>query len=471
MSDVMTNSENKTENQMWGGRFAGGPASVMEDINASIDVDRRLWREDITGSKAHADMLASTGIISDEDNAAIQKGLDAIAGEIERGEFPFSKALEDIHMNIEARLKELVGEPAGRLHTARSRNDQVATDFRLWVRQSCADAAASLRALCRALASKAAANADAVMPGFTHLQTAQPVTFGHHLLAYVEMFARDAARFDDAAQRMNECPLGAAALAGTSFPIDREQTAKALGFDRPCANSLDAVSSRDFAMEAMAAASITATHLSRLGEELVIWTSAQFDFVKLSDAFSTGSSIMPQKRNPDAAELVRAKAGRIIASMNALMIVMKGLPMAYAKDMQEDKAATFECFEALGLGLVAMTGMIEDLSVNRGAMKSAAGDGFSTATDLADWLVRKLNMPFRDAHHVTGAIVAQADNTGVMLHELSLADMQQVEPRITDDVFSVLSVDASIASRTSFGGTAPENVKREAEKWLKHLGS
>ncbi|MEM8772071.1 MAG: argininosuccinate lyase [Pseudomonadota bacterium] len=454
---------------MWGGRFDAGPATVMEDINASIDVDRRLWREDIAGSKAHAAMLAKTGVISSADNLEIQKGLDQIANEIEQGTFVFSKALEDIHMNIEARLKEIAGEPAGRLHTARSRNDQVATDLRLWTRSACHDAAKGLRTLMRALARKASDNADAVMPGFTHLQTAQPVTFGHHLLAYVEMFARDAARFDDAAARMNECPLGAAALAGTSFPIDRDDTAKALGFEAPARNSLDAVSSRDFALEAMAAASIAATHLSRLGEELVLWTSPHFDFVRLSDAFSTGSSIMPQKRNPDAAELVRAKAGRMIGSLNGLLIVMKGLPMAYAKDMQEDKAGTFECFDALALSLAAMTGMISDLEVNRSAMKAAAGRGYSTATDLADWLVLKLNMPFRNAHHVTGAVVALAEKKGVGLDALSLSDLQSVEPGITDDVFSVLSVDASVSSRISFGGAAPQNVKREAEAWLSKL--
>ena len=442
----------------------------MEEINASIDIDRRLWREDIAGSKAHADMLSACSVISDADNKAIQKGLDQIAGEIERGEFAYSKALEDIHMNIEARLKDLIGEPAGRLHTGRSRNDQVATDFRLWTREACAQSANALRSLCRVLAARAKENADAVMPGFTHLQTAQPVTFGHHLLAYAEMFSRDAARFDDAARRMNESPLGAAALAGTSFPIDRDKTAKALGFDRPCANSLDAVSSRDFAMEAMAAAAITATHLSRLGEELVIWTSAQFNFVTLSDAFSTGSSIMPQKRNPDAAELVRAKAGRIIGSLNALMIVMKGLALAYAKDMQEDKATTFQCFDDLALALAAMTGMIGDLKINRETMKAAAGHAYSTATDLADWLVRELNMPFRDAHHATGAAVALAEKKGVALDALSLKDLQGIEPRITNSVFDVLSVDASVASRTSFGGTAPANVKREAENWLKKLG-
>ncbi len=465
----MTDSNKTTENQMWGGRFSEGPSAIMEEINASIDIDRRLWREDIAGSRAHAEMLAAVGVISADDNKAIQKGLDAIAGEIERGEFTYSKALEDIHMNIEARLKELIGEPAGRLHTARSRNDQVATDFRLWTRTACESTAIGLRLLCKALAQKALENADAVMPGFTHLQTAQPVTFGHHLLAYAEMFSRDAGRFDDAAKRMNECPLGAAALAGTSFPIDRKRTAKALGFDHPCANSLDAVSSRDFAMEAMAAAAIAATHLSRLGEELVIWTSAPFNFVRLSDAFSTGSSIMPQKRNPDAAELVRAKVGRIVGSLNSLLIVMKGLPMAYAKDMQEDKATTFQCFDDLALALAAMAGMIEDLIVNRDAMKQAAGGGYSTATDLADWLVRTLNMPFRDAHHVTGAVVALAEKKGATLDALSLKDLQSVEPQITEDIFSVLSVDASAASRTSFGGTAPKNVKREAEKWLNKL--
>ena len=465
----MTDNKKTTENQMWGGRFSEGPSAIMEEINASIDVDRRLWREDIAGSKAHAEMLAAAGVISRDDNAAIRKGLDAIAGEIERDEFVYSKALEDIHMNIEARLKELIGEPAGRLHTARSRNDQVATDFRLWTRSACDSAATALRSLCKALARKALEHADAVMPGFTHLQTAQPVTFGHHLLAYAEMFSRDASRFDDAAKRMNECPLGAAALAGTSFPIDRKQTAKSLAFDRPCANSLDAVSSRDFALEAMAAAAITATHLSRLGEELVIWTSAQFDFVRLSDAFSTGSSIMPQKRNPDAAELVRAKVGRIVGSLNSLLIVMKGLPMAYAKDMQEDKAATFQCFDDLALALAAMTGMIADLRVNREAMKRAAGSGYSTATDLADWLVRTLNIPFRDAHHITGAVVALAEKKGATLDALSLKDLQSIQPQITKDVFSVLSVDASVASRTSFGGTAPENVKREAERWLNDM--
>jgi len=465
----MTNKTETGENQMWGGRFSRGPASIMEDINASIDIDRRLWREDIDGSKAHAAMLSETGIISEADRDAIHQGLDQIAGEIESDAFPFSKALEDIHMNIEARLKEIIGEPAGRLHTARSRNDQVATDFRLWVRRACGDAHEGLENLMRALAEKAALNADCVMPGFTHMQTAQPVTFGHHLLAYVEMFSRDAGRFADARARMNESPLGAAALAGTAFPIDRKATATTLGFDRPSANSLDAVSSRDFALEALAAASIAATHLSRLAEELVLWTSPHFGFVSLSDSFSTGSSIMPQKRNPDAAELVRAKSGRIIAALNNLLIVMKGLPLAYSKDMQEDKAATFEAFDALALAIAAMTGMVADLNVNPQAMKEAAARGFSTATDIADWLVRTLNMPFREAHHVTGAIVALAEKKGVTLDALALADMQSVEPRITKDVYSVLSVEASAASRTSYGGTAPSNVKREADRWLSKL--
>ncbi|MEO1241182.1 MAG: argininosuccinate lyase [Pseudomonadota bacterium] len=465
----MKNKTETDENQMWGGRFSRGPAAIMEEINASIDIDQRLWREDIKGSKAHASMLAVAGIITKADREAIDKGLDQIAGEIESGAFRFSKALEDIHMNIEARLKEIIGEPAGRLHTGRSRNDQVATDFRLWVRRACDETQAALNALMRALATTAAANADAVMPGFTHLQTAQPITLGHHLLAYVEMFARDASRFSDARRRMNESPLGAAALAGTAFPIDREATAKALDFDRPAANSLDAVSSRDFALEALSAASISATHLSRLAEELVLWTSPHFGFVALSDSFSTGSSIMPQKRNPDAAELVRAKAGRIIASLNNLMIVMKGLPLAYAKDMQEDKAATFEAFDALALALAATAGMIGDMTPNRTAMKEAAARGFSTATDIADWLVRVLNMPFRDAHHVTGSIVALADKKNVTLDQLTLSDMQSVDPRITQDVYSVLSVEASAASRASYGGTAPSNVKREAERWLSAL--
>ena len=465
----MSDSTADKENQMWGGRFSAGPSAIMEEINASIDIDKRLWREDIAGSRAHAAMLAARNIISADDAAAIEKGLVQIAGELERGEFQFSVALEDIHMNIEARLKEIIGEPAGRLHTARSRNDQVATDFRLWVRNASDEAYDGLTGLMKVLATRALEYTDAVMPGFTHLQTAQPVTFGHHLLAYVEMFSRDAARFADARVRMNKSPLGAAALAGTSFPIDREMTAKALGFDGPTANSLDAVSSRDFALETLSAASIAATHLSRLAEELVLWTSPHFGFVRLSDAFSTGSSIMPQKRNPDAAELVRAKTGRIFSSFTNLLIVMKGLPLAYSKDMQEDKAATFECFDALALAIAALTGMVSDLEADKDAMKAAAGRGFSTATDIADWLVRVLNMPFREAHHVTGAIVALAEARGLSLEDLPLKDMQSIEPRITDDIFSVLSVDASAASRTSFGGAAPENVEAAATKWLSEL--
>ncbi len=454
---------------MWGGRFSQGPAEIMEAINASIDIDKRLWREDIAGSKAHAAMLAEAGIISHADADAILKGLDQVAGEIEAGTFNFSKALEDIHMNIEARLKEIVGEPAGRLHTARSRNDQVATDFRLWCRGACEDAASALGDLMAALAERALEHNDAIMPGFTHLQTAQPVTFGHHLLAYVEMFSRDAGRFMDARERMNENPLGSAALAGTPFPIDRDATAKALGFDRPCANSLDGVASRDFALELLSAAAIAAVHLSRLAEEIVLWTSPQFGFASLTDAFSTGSSIMPQKRNPDAAELVRAKTGRINGSLNSLLSVMKALPLAYAKDLQEDKAATFEAVDALALALSAMTGMVRDLQPNRTAMKEAAARGYSTATDIADWLVRELGMPFRNAHHVTGRIVAVAEQSGKRLDQLALADMQAVEPNITDDIFNVLSVEASAASRKAYGGTAPENVKREAERWIDAL--
>ncbi|MAW79736.1 MAG: argininosuccinate lyase [Parvularcula sp.] len=454
---------------MWGGRFSQGPAEIMEAINASIDIDKRLWREDIAGSKAHAAMLAEAGIIARADAEAILEGLDQVANEIESGTFKFSRALEDIHMNIEARLKEIIGEPAGRLHTARSRNDQVATDFRLWCRSAAEDAASALGDLMAALSERALENADAIMPGFTHLQTAQPVTFGHHLLAYVEMFSRDASRFMDARERMNESPLGSAALAGTPFAIDRVMTADALGFDRPCANSLDGVSSRDFALELLSAAAIAAVHLSRLAEEIVLWTSPQFGFASLTDAFSTGSSIMPQKRNPDAAELVRAKTGRINGSLNSLLSVMKALPLAYAKDLQEDKAATFEAVDALALALSAMTGMVSDLKPNREAMREAAARGFSTATDIADWLVRELGMPFREAHHVTGRVVALAEQSGKRLDELSLEDMQKVEPKITGDIFNVLSVEASAASRRAYGGTAPENVKREAERWLDAL--
>ena len=452
-------------NEMWGGRFERRPDQILEDINASIDFDRRLARQDVIGSQAHARMLAAQGVLTEADAEAICDGLDRILGEIERGEFAFSRALEDIHMNIEARLKELIGEPAGRLHTGRSRIDQVATDFKLWVRDRIDETDAALEALIRALLDQAEAGAEMVMPGFTHLQTAQPVTWGHHMMAYVEMVARDRARFLDARARLNESPLGAAALAGTSFPIDREATANALGFDRPAANSLDAVSDRDFALDFISAASICATHLSRFAEELVIWSSAQFDFVRLSDAFTTGSSIMPQKKNPDAAELVRAKVGRITGALVGLLTVMKGLPLAYSKDMQEDKERVFEASDALALSLAAMTGMVRDMTPNPDKLRAAAGHGFSTATDLADWLVRALNMPFRDAHHVTGALVKAAEDKGVGLEDLSLAEMQAVEARITEEVFDVLGVDNSVASRNSYGGTAPAQVRAQIARW------
>ena len=465
----MTDKNNDQKNTMWGGRFAAGPAAIMEEINASIDIDQRLWREDIAGSKAHASMLAAQKIISDADAKSIHEGLDAIAKEIEGGTFPFSATLEDIHMNIEARLKALIGEPASRLHTARSRNDQVATDFRLWMRRICDETDAALKDLQAALLNLAEPHADTVMPGYTHLQTAQPVTLGHHLLAYVEMIGRDRGRFVDARARLNESPLGAAALAGTPFPIDREMTAKALGFDQPMGNSLDAVSARDFALECLSAASLNAMHLSRLAEELVLWTSPHFGFVTLSDAFSTGSSIMPQKKNPDAAELARAKVGRISSSFSSLLIMMKGLPLAYSKDMQEDKAATFQAFDDLALVIAAMTGMVSDLTINKDAMRTAAMGGFSTATDIADWLVRVLAMPFRDAHHVTGEIVARAEKAGKRLDELPLSEMQAIEARITDDIFSVLSVEASVASRLSYGGAAPVNVKAQVKKWREKI--
>jgi argininosuccinate lyase len=456
-------------NKMWGGRFASGPGAIMEEINASIDFDRHLYRQDIAASKAHADMLAKQGIITADDAKNIAHGLDTIRSEIEAGTFSFKRALEDIHMNVESRLTELIGAPAGRLHTARSRNDQVATDFRLWMRDTIDALDAALAAFQRALCDKALEHAGTVMPGLTHLQTAQPVTFGHHLLAYVEMAARDRGRFADARKRLNESPLGAAALAGTSFPLDRDMTAKALGFERPMANSLDAVSDRDFALETLAAASITAVHLSRLAEEIVIWTSPLTGLMKLSDKFTTGSSIMPQKRNPDAAELVRAKTGRVIGALHALLIVMKGLPLAYAKDMQEDKEGAMDALGALSLSIAAMAGMVTDLEPDTARMKKAAGEGYATATDLADWLVRSLNIPFREAHHITGRIVAQAAETGVALHRLPLAAMRAIEPRIGEDVFSVLSVDRSVKSRTSFGGTAPRNVRSQARKWLRKL--
>ncbi len=456
-------------NKMWGGRFASGPDAIMEEINASIDFDRHLYRQDIAASKAHADMLGKQGIIAADDAEKIVHGLDTVLSEIEGGKFEFKRALEDIHMNVESRLTDLIGPAAGRLHTARSRNDQVATDFRLWMRDSIDMLDAALAGYQFALATKALEHAGTVMPGFTHLQTAQPVTLGHHLLAYVEMAARDRGRFADARRRLNESPLGSGALAGTSFELDRDMTAKALGFDRPSANSLDAVSDRDFVMETLAAASIAAVHLSRFAEEIVIWTSPVVSLVKLTDKFTTGSSIMPQKRNPDAAELVRGKAGRIIGALNGILIVMKGLPLAYAKDMQEDKEGAMDALSALSLAVAAMTGMVDDLVPDTAKMKKAAGEGYATATDLADWLVRSLNIPFREAHHITGRIVGKASDAGLPLHRLPLADMQAIEPKIGDDVFSVLSVDRSVKSRVSYGGTAPKNVKAQARKWLKTL--
>ncbi|UJQ93786.1 argininosuccinate lyase [Mariluticola halotolerans] len=456
-------------NRMWGGRFASGPDAVMEEINASIGFDKRLYQQDIAGSIAHAKMLAEAGILTTEDRDAIIAGLATVRDEIAQGTFTFSRALEDIHMNIEARLKEIIGDAAGRLHTARSRNDQVATDFRLYVREATDMLGAQLRTLQSALIARAEEEAATVMPGFTHLQSAQPVTFGHHLLAYVEMFARDAGRFADARARMNESPLGSAALAGTSFPIDREMTAKELGFDRPTANSLDAVADRDFVLETLAAASITAMHLSRFSEELVIWSSAQFGFVRLSDKFSTGSSIMPQKRNPDAAELIRAKIGRIMGALTSLLVVMKGLPLAYSKDMQEDKEVAFDALDSLSLSLAAMTGMVGDLVVNRDNMRAAAGSGFSTATDIADWLVREANVPFRDAHHITGRVVALAEEKNCTLDGLNIEDLKTIDARIDSRIFNVLSVEKSVASRTSFGGTAPKNVLAQVKLWRERL--
>ena len=454
---------------MWGGRFGESPDAVMDEINASIDFDRHLYRHDIAASKAHAVMLAKRGIISTHDAASIAQGLDTILGEMESGAFSFNRALEDIHMNVESRLAELIGPAAGRLHTARSRNDQVATDFRLWVRDTIDALDEALAGYQQALAEKALAHAATVMPGFTHLQAAQPVTFGHHLLAYVEMAARDRGRFADARRRLNESPLGAAALAGTAFPIDRDMTAKALGFDRPSANSLDAVSDRDFVLETLAAAAITAMHLSRFAEEIVIWTSPLSGLAMLSDRFTTGSSIMPQKRNPDAAELVRAKCGRIIGALTGLLVVMKGLPLAYQKDMQEDKEGPIDALSALSLSIAAMTGMVRDLLPDVAGMRAAADEGYATATDLADWLVSTLRMPFREAHHVTGRIVAKAAAERVPLHGLTLEQLRAIEPRINKEVFAALSVDNSVKSRTSYGGTSPKNVRREAAKWLKTL--
>ena len=456
-------------NQQWGGRFAEGPSAIMAAINASIGFDRKMWRQDIQGSLAHAAMLAHVGIITAEDEAAIRDGLGKIAKRIEAGDFPFDDALEDIHMNIEARLTETIGEAGKRLHTGRSRNDQVALDVRLWVRDAIDGLSGQITDVMRALVARAEEHAGSVMPGFTHLQPAQPVTFGHHMLAYVEMLSRDLSRLADCRARLNESPLGAAALAGTGFAIDRHMTAKALGFDRPMRNSLDAVASRDFAAEFLFCCAMCNTHLSRLAEEIVIWTNPYFGFVKLSDAFTTGSSIMPQKRNPDAAELVRGKTGRVIGALMGLMTVMKGLALTYFKDMQEDKEGIFDAAETLTLSLAATAGMVRDIKPQTERLAAAAGAGFSTATDLADWLVRSLKMPFRDAHHVTGTLVARAEARGVDLSGLTLAEMQAVEPRITQGVFDVLTVQASVRSRTSYGGTAPANVAAMAAEWKAKL--
>ena len=465
----MSEDSEKGGHSLWGGRFSAKPSDVMRAINASIGFDRRLAAEDLAGSRAHAAMLGAQTIISAEDERAIQGGLDCIEAEMAAGTFPFRDELEDIHMNVEARLSELIGPAAGRLHTARSRNDQVALDVRLWTRAACDRAALALRDLQRGLIAKAEAHAADPMPGFTHLQSAQPITFGHHLMAYVEMFGRDAERFDDARRRMNESPLGAAALAGTSFPIDREATARALGFARPTANSLDSVSARDFALEALSSAAICATHLSRLAEEIVLWVTPQFGFVSLSDAWTTGSSIMPQKRNPDAAELVRAKVGSILGAFVAMTVVMKGLPLAYGKDMQEDKIPLFQAFDALDLSLAAMTGMVGDLELVRERAEAAAGSSYATATDLADWLVRETGLPFREAHHITGAAVKRAEALGVDLSELSIEELQALEPRITPNVYQVLTPRASIASRSSHGGTAPDQVRAQIALWKDRL--
>ncbi|MDA7758678.1 argininosuccinate lyase [Amylibacter sp.] len=462
-------SDKNSSNAMWGGRFASGPDAIMESINASIDFDKRMAVQDIAGSIAHSAMLAKQNIITETDAEAIKEGLLIILSEIENGTFEYSKALEDIHMNIESRLKEIIGEPAGRLHTGRSRNDQVATDFKLWTRDQCDAIIEGLSELMKALINQADEGAEIIMPGFTHLQVAQPVTWGHHMMAYVEMFARDRSRFSDARTRMNESPLGAAALAGTGFPIDRHDTAHALGFSAPAANSLDAVSDRDFALEFLSASSICATHLSRFAEELVIWSSAQFKFVTLSDKFSTGSSIMPQKKNPDAAELIRAKVGRITGSLVGLLMVMKGLPLAYSKDMQEDKEQVFDASDSLMLALAAMTGMVSDMKPNIASLESAASSGFSTATDLADWLVRDLGMPFREAHHITGALVAKAEEKGCDLPDLSLKEMQKVNEKINADVFNFLGVQNSVASRQSYGGTAPKQVRKQIARWREVL--
>ncbi|MDE0877498.1 MAG: argininosuccinate lyase [Sphingomonas bacterium] len=444
---------------MWGGRFADGPAAVMREINASIPFDKRMWRQDISGSKAHVAMLGKQGIVVAEDVATIDAGLDAVAADYARDGVPIDLDLEDIHMMTEARLADKIGPVAGRLHTARSRNDQVATDFRLWTRDAIDEVLTALGAFQQALLARAEEHADAVMPGFTHLQSAQPVTLGHHLMAYHEMIARDVSRFEDARVRMNRCPLGSAALAGTGFPIDRDATAAALGFDAPTRNSLDAVSDRDFALDYLSSATQCSLHLSRLAEEFVLWASQPFGFVALSDQWSTGSSIMPQKRNPDAAELVRGHAGRIMGCFTALMVTMKGLPLAYSKDMQDDKPPVFEAHDLIGLCLAAMTGMVESATFRTDRMRSLAMSGFSTATDLADWLVREADLPFREAHHVTGRAVKRAEELGISLDSLSIEQLREIDARIDERVYDVLSVDASVASRTSFGGTAPDNVR------------
>jgi argininosuccinate lyase len=454
----------------WGGRFGAKPAELMREINASIRFDKRLWREDIAASKAHAAMLRDQGIIGEADAAAILEGLDIIAREYEQDGVPENRELEDIHMTVEHRLGELIGEAAGRLHTARSRNDQVATDFRLWVRNACDEAAHAIRGLQRVLVERAEEHADTVMPGFTHLQVAQPVTLGHHLLAYYEMLRRDLSRFADARSRMNESPLGSAALAGTGFLIDRSAIADALGFDRPAANSLDAVSDRDFALDYLSAAAQCALHLSRLAEELILWASPQFGFVKLSDDYSTGSSIMPQKRNPDAAELVRGHSGRIVGALTGLMVTMKGLPLAYSKDMQDDKEPLFEARDLLMLSLQALAGMVETVEFVPERMREAAASGYSTATDLADWLVREADVPFREAHHITGRAVKLAEESGCGLAELPLDALQAIDPRIDERAFDVLSVDASVASRTSHGGTAPVRVREQIAAAKEALG-
>jgi argininosuccinate lyase len=463
----MTNSSDT--NQMWGGRFSGGPSAIMEKINASIDFDKRFYAQDIAGSKAHCAMLVKQGILTEEDGKAITEGLDKVLGEIEAGEFKFSAALEDIHMNVENRLRELIGDAAGRLHTARSRNDQVATDFRLWTRDAMDRLDEGLKVMQQVLIERAEEQADTILPGFTHLQAAQPVSLGHHFLAYVEMIGRDRSRLADARKRLNESPLGSAALAGTPYPIDRHMTASLLGFDGPMRNSLDGVSDRDFALEYLSMASICAVHLSRLAEELVVWSSAQFGFVRMSDSFSTGSSIMPQKKNPDAAELIRSKIGRVVGSLNSLMMSMKGLPLAYSKDMQEDKEPVFDAADTIELSVAVMTGMIAEMTVNKDKMRESASWGFTTATDLADWLVRELGMPFRNAHHVTGAAVKLAEDKGCDLGDLSLEELQSVDAGITEDVYDVLTLDASVRSRTSYGGTAPDNVRTQAAEARKRF--